>query len=169
MSSIFGIFAGLYYWYPKMFGRTMNETLGKVHFALTFVAANCTFFPMHIIGTAGMRRRIADPTQTLFESHLQPINQFISISALVMGTVQLIFIFNFFYSLFRGKRADRNPWHSNTLEWTAPSPPPHGNFEAIPVVYRGPYEYDLPDVAEDYLPQTQKHPEQLAGAGSTAH
>jgi cytochrome c oxidase subunit 1 len=169
MSSIFGIFAGLYYWYPKMFGRTMNETLGKVHFALTFVAANCTFFPMHIIGTAGMRRRIADPTQTLFESHLQPINQFISISALVMGTVQLIFIFNFFYSLFRGKRADRNPWHSNTLEWTAPSPPPHGNFEAIPVVYRGPYEYDLPDMEEDYLPQTQKHPEQLAGAGSTAH
>src|SRR5207248_11525966 len=114
MSSIFGIFAGIYYWYPKMFGRMMNETLGKLHFALTFIAANCTFFPMHIIGTAGMRRRTADPTHTIFECGLQHVNQFISISALVMGAAQLICIFNFLYSLFRGQRVGRNPWHSNT-------------------------------------------------------
>ena len=169
MSSIFGIFAGIYYWYPKMFGRMMNETLGKVHFALTFIAANCIFFPMHILGTAGLRRRIFDPTQAVFEGHLQPINQFMSISALVLGLVQLIFIFNFFYSLFRGKAAGRNPWHSNTLEWTAPSPPPHGNFETIPVVYRGPYEYGAIDAEEDYLPQTQRLPDHLPGAVSPVH
>jgi cytochrome c oxidase subunit 1 len=169
MSSIFGIFAGIYYWYPKMFGRMMNETLGKIHFALTFIFSNCAFFPMHILGTAGMRRRIADPTQTLFEGHLQPLNQFISISALLMGLVQLIFIFNFFYSLFRGRAAGRNPWHSNTLEWTAPSPPPHGNFESIPVVHRGPYEYGALDANEDYLPQNQRLPHEMPSAVSPAH
>jgi cytochrome c oxidase subunit I len=169
MSSIFGIFAGIYFWFPKMFGRLMNEKLGKIHFALTFIAANCTFFPMHILGTAGLRRRIFDPTQAVFEAHLQPLNQFISVSALVMGLVQLIFIFNFFYSLFRGKAAGRNPWHSNTLEWAAPSPPPHGNFETIPVVYRGPYEYGAIDTEEDYLPQTQRQPDHLPGTVSPVH
>ena len=169
MSSIFGIFAAIYYWFPKMFGRLMNEKLGKIHFALTFVAANCTFFPMHILGTAGLRRCIFDPTQAVFEAHVQPINQFISISALIMGLVQLIFIFNFFYSLFRGKAAGRNPWHSNTLEWSAPSPPPHGNFEVIPIVYRGPYEYGAIDTEEDYLPQTQRQPDHLPGAVSPVH
>jgi cytochrome c oxidase subunit 1 len=156
MSSIYGIFAGIYYWYPKMFGRMMNETLGKIHFALTFVSSNCVFYPMHILGVAGLRRRIADPTQSLFEANVQSINVFISISALVLGAVQLIFIFNFFYSLFRGQRVGRNPWNSNTLEWTAPSPPPHGNFEVEPTVYRGPYEYGALDTDLDYLPQTQK-------------
>jgi cytochrome c oxidase subunit 1 len=169
MSSIFGIFGGLYYWYPKMFGRLMNEPLGKIHFALTFIAANCVFYPMHILGVAGLRRRIADPTQSLFEAHLQPLNVFISISALVLGVVQLIFIFNFLYSLFRGKVAGRNPWHSNTLEWTAPSPPPHGNFDIEPSVYRGPYEYGPLDVEADYLPQTQRLEGQLPGAVSPAH
>jgi cytochrome c oxidase subunit 1 len=156
MSSIFGIFAGIYYWFPKMFGRMMNETLGKWHFALTFIAANCVFYPMHIVGAAGLRRRIADPTHTLFEAHLQPMNTFMSISALVLGTVQLIFFANFIYSLFRGKIAGRNPWNSNTLEWTAPSPPPHGNFDVEPHVFRGPYEYGLVDEKLDHLPQTQR-------------
>jgi cytochrome c oxidase subunit 1 len=169
MSSIFGIFAGLYYWYPKMFGRRMNETLGKIHFALTFIASNCVFYPMHILGTAGLRRRIADPSYSLFEAHLQPINVFMSISALVLGLVQLIFLFNFLYSLFRGERVGRNPWHSNTLEWTAPSPPPHGNFEVEPVVYRGPYEYGALDVAEDYLPQTHRLEHQFPSAVSPGH
>jgi cytochrome c oxidase subunit 1 len=169
MSSIFGIFAGIYYWYPKMFGRMMNETWGKVHFALTFIASNCTFYPMHILGTAGLRRRIADPSHTLFEAHLQPINLFISISALVMGTVQVIFIVNFLLSLFWGKKVDRNPWHSNTLEWTAPSPPGHGNFDIEPVVYRGPYEYGAIDVQEDYLPQTRRLEGQMPSAVSPAH
>src|SRR5438067_12860845 len=140
-SSLFGIFGAIYFWYPKMFGRMMNETWGKVHFALTFIAGNCVFFPMHILGVAGLRRRIPDITATAFERPLLPLNQFITISALILGTVQLIFVVNFLVSLFRGKICDRNPWGSNTLEWTAPSPPPHGNFETTQIVYRGPYEF----------------------------
>jgi cytochrome c oxidase subunit 1 len=155
-SSLFGIFAGIYYWFPKMFGRLMNERWGKVHFVLTFILGNCVFFPMHILGQAGLRRRIPDITYNLFEAHLLPLNQFISISAFLLGAAQLIFVVNFFYSLFRGKVAGRNPWHSNTLEWTAPSPPPHGNFDVQPVVVRGPYEYGTLDEPEDYLPQTQR-------------
>ena len=154
-SSLMGIFAGIYYWFPKMFGRLMNEPLGKLHFILTFVAGNCTFFPMHIVGAALQPRRYSDPLQFEFTRHLQGLNQFMSISAFVLGCAQVIFLYNFFASLFSGKRADRNPWHANTLEWTAPSPPPHGNFERIPNVFRGPYEYASPDTEEDYLPQTQ--------------
>jgi cytochrome c oxidase subunit 1 len=155
MSSIFGIFAAIYYWFPKMFGRRMNETLGKVHFFLTFVASNCTFYPMHILGVAGLRRRIFDPSQSLFERNLQGLNEFVSISALVLGLSQLVFFANFLVSLFRGQRVDRNPWHSNTLEWTAPSPPPHGNFVVQPVVYRGPYEYGPYGPDQDNMPQTE--------------
>src|SRR5208282_2176369 len=121
MSSMFGIFAGIYYWYPKMFGRMMNETLGKIHFVLTFISANCVFFPMHILGTGGLRRRISDFTLNEFEAKFLPMNQFMTICAFVLGLAQLIFLFNFLYSLFRGKVAGRNPWQSNTLEWTAPS------------------------------------------------
>jgi cytochrome c oxidase subunit 1 len=153
-SSLMGIFAGIYYWFPKMFGRLMNEPWGKVHFAITFVAGNCTFFPMHIIGTALQPRRYSDPLQFEWLKPLQGLNQFISISAFVLGAAQIIFLVNFFYSLFWGKRAERNPWHSNTLEWTAPSPPPHGNFETTPIIYRGPYEYASPESDTDFLPQT---------------
>jgi cytochrome c oxidase subunit 1 len=156
MSSIYGIFAGIYYWYPKMFGRSMNEFWGKVHFAITFVASNCVFYPMHILGVAGLRRRIYDPSFTLFERELQSLNEFISISALVLGAAQIIFVVNFFGSLFRARTAERNPWHSNTLEWTAPSPPPHGNFDAEPVVYRGPYDYGDVDAESDHRLQTQR-------------
>jgi cytochrome c oxidase subunit 1 len=160
MSSIFGIFAGIYYWYPKMFGRLMNEKWGKVHFALTFLFSNCAFFPMHILGMGGHMRRIYDPTLYTWLQNMQGVNQFISISALLLGFTQFIFLVNFVVSLFRGRIAGRNPWKSNTLEWTAPSPPPHGNFEVTPVVYRGPYEYSAPDAEEDYLPQTQLIPGQ---------
>jgi cytochrome c oxidase subunit 1 len=153
-SSLFGIFAGIYFWFPKMFGRRMNETLGKIHFTGTFIFGNCTFFPMHILGAAGHMRRITDPLQYLWLRDLQPINQFISISAFCLGAIQIVFLVNFFYSLFFGQKAERNPWHSNTLEWTAPSPPPHGNFEETPIVYRGPYEYASPETEEDFLPQT---------------
>jgi len=152
--SVFGIFAGIYYWFPKMFGRMMNETLGKIHFWLTFVAFNCVFFPMHILGVGGMMRRIYNPTQYEFLLPLQPINVFITISAICLGLAQIPFVINFFWSLFAGKQAGLNPWQANTLEWSAPSPPPHGNWgETLPVVYRGPYEYSSPEVAEDYLPQ----------------
>jgi cytochrome c oxidase subunit I len=153
-SSLFGIFAGIYFWFPKMFGRRMNETLGKIHFTGTFIAGNCTFFPMHILGAAGHMRRITDPLQYVWLRDLQPLNQFISVNAFCLGTIQIFFLVNFFYSLFWGQKVDRNPWHSNTLEWAAPSPPPHGNFEQTPIVYRGPYEYASPESEEDYLPQT---------------
>src|SRR5439155_4621018 len=154
-SSLFGIFAGIYFWFPKMFGRMMNEPWGKVHFFLSFVAGNCTFFPMHILGVAGHPRRYSDPQQFEFLRGLVSMNQFITISAFVLGAAQLIFIVNFFWSLFYGPAAGRNPWHSNTLEWTAPSPPPHGNFgDHIPIVYRGPYEYASVETQDDYLPQT---------------
>jgi cytochrome c oxidase subunit 1 len=153
--SIFGAFAAIYYWFPKMFGRMMNESLGKVHFWLTFVAFNCTFFPMHILGVGGHMRRIYNPLQYEFLAPLQPINVFITISAIVLGFAQFVFVANFIWSLIAGKKADRNPWNANTLEWTAASPPPHGNYEAIPTVYRGPYEYNSPDSKEDWLPQNK--------------
>ncbi len=155
MSSIFGIFGAIYFWYPKMFGRAMNETWGKIHFALTFLFSNATFFPMHIIGIRGHPRRYADSTQYAWLDDVQPLNIFMTVSAILLGLSQLIFLVNFFLSLFRGQKVERNHWHSNTLEWSAPSPPPHGNFDTIPVVYRGPYEYAaLPEgEGEDYQPQ----------------
>jgi len=156
--SVFGAFAGIYYWFPKMFGRMMSETLGKLHFAFTFIAFNMTFFAMHILGMGGMPRRYAgyDPVKLSYLEHLQPVNQFITIGAFLLGGSQVFFAINFFWSLLKGKTAPRNPWKSNTLEWSAPSPPGHGNFETTPQVYRGPYEYGSPLVEEDYLPQTRK-------------
>jgi len=152
--SLFGVFAAIHYWFPKMFGRMLNETLGRIHFTLTFVFFNLTFFPMHILGMGGHMRRIYDPTLYDFLKPLQPINEFISISAFILGASQIFFVVNFVWSLFAGKRAERNPWHANTLEWSAASPPPHGNWgETVPTVYRGPYEFSLPGEAEDYLPQ----------------
>ncbi len=158
-SSLFGIYAAIYFWFPKMFARFMNETWGKIHFTLTFILGNCTFFPMHILGTAGMRRRIPDVTAAVNEESLLMLNQFISISALLLGLAQLIFFANFFGSLFFGKKCtERNPWHSNTLDWTTPTPAGHGNFDVIPNVFHGPYEYgQFKDRTEDYLPQDVKY------------
>ncbi len=153
--SMFAAFAGIYYWFPKMFGRKLNDFLGKLHFAGTFIFFNCTFFPMHILGIGGHMRRIYDPTQYAHLQHLQPINVFITFSAYLLGTWQLIFVFNFIKSLFWGEKVGRNPWQANTLEWVAPSPPPHGNFETIPTVYHGPYEYSVPGKSKDWLPQNE--------------
>jgi cytochrome c oxidase subunit 1 len=154
MSSLFGIFGGIYYWYPKMFGRMMSEFWGKVHFALTFIFSNCVFFPMHILGVAGHMRRISDPTIYEWLRPLQPMNTFMSVCAICLGLAQIIFLVNFFGSLFGKRITDRNPWHSTTLEWAAPTPPPHGNFEKTPIVYRGAYEYAVEGLEQDYLPQT---------------
>jgi len=151
--SMFALFAGIYYWFPKMFGRMMNETLGKIHFALTFIFFNGTFFPMHILGIGGHMRRIYNPEYYEFLKPLQPWNRFITISAICLGLSQLVFFTNYFTSLFFGRKAERNPWKANTLEWVAATPVPHGNFEVIPTVYRGPYEYSSPEVVEDWLPQ----------------
>jgi cytochrome c oxidase subunit 1 len=152
---IFALFAAIYYWFPKMFGRMMNEPLAKIHFVLTYIFFNGAFFPMHFLGVGGHMRRIYNPMQYEFLQPLQHWNVFITISALILGASQIFFLVNFFWSLFAGKKAERNPWHANSLEWVAASPPPHGNFEVQPVVYRGPYEYSSPEVKEDWLPQNR--------------
>ncbi len=165
--SMLGIFAGIYYWYPKMFGRMMNEPLGKIHFWLTLIFFNVTFFPMHILGVGGHMRRIYNPTQYDFLQPLQHWNVIITIGAIGLGAAQLIFAFNFLWSMWAGKRASKNPWHANTLEWEAPSPPPHGNFPGpLPTVYRGPYEYSSPLVSEDFLPQARRLEPSAAAAAS---
>jgi len=140
-----------------MFGRMMSETLGKIHFFLTFIGFNCTFFPMHILGIVGMPRRAADPYQTYQTfHHLQAMNQFITISAFVLGAAQILFAVNFIGSWIWGKKAPGNPWLATTLEWNdTTSPPPHGNFAKVPVVHHGPYEYASPLVEEDWLAQTR--------------
>jgi cytochrome c oxidase subunit 1 len=168
-SSLMGIFAGIYYWFPKITGNLMDEFWGKIHFAGTFIFGNFVFFPMHILGVAGLRRRIADITATHLEAPLLGMNQFMSVSALILGAFQLIFVVNFFYSWFRGKKADRNPWKSNTLEWAAPSPPPHGNFETTPIVYRGPYEYGEFADGVDHLPQTTREGGFVPGTLTPVH
>src|SRR6266566_3165934 len=156
--SLFALFAAIPYWFPKMFGRMMSERWGKVHFWLTFILYNCVFFPMHILGMGGMMRRLYDPSQYTFLQPYQPMNVFISISAFLLFATQIIFFVNFWWSLKKGKPAPQNPWHDNGLEWSLPSPAPHGNWEKVPTVYRGPYEFSSPQSAEDYLPQYTKLP-----------
>jgi cytochrome c oxidase subunit 1 len=154
--SMFGIFAGIYFWYPKMFGRMMNDTLGHIHFWLSFISFNCTFFAMHILGIGGFPRRIADYLNYQSFSKYHDMNMFISYSAFALGLAQIPFAINFIGSWIWGKRAPQNPWEATTLEWNdAPTPPPHGNFAKVPVVHHGPYEYSSPLVEEDWLPQTR--------------
>jgi cytochrome c oxidase subunit 1 len=155
VAAIFGIFGGMYYWFPKMFGRMMSETAGKVHFWLTLIGVYAVFMPMHFLGIAGAPRRYAQLTEFKYLEHLQPLHLFITISAFVTIAVQLVFIVNFFWSMWKGRKAEMNPWESTSLEWIIPSPPPHDNFGAVePVVYHGPYEYSHPDAPQDYVLQT---------------
>jgi cytochrome c oxidase subunit 1 len=167
--SLYALFAAITFWYPKMFGRMMSERWGKIHFWITFVAYNATFFPMHVIGMGGQMRRLYDPTVYDWLKPQQPMNEFISISAFVLFAAQFIFAANFLLSLKYGKKAEQNPWEDNGLEWTTSNPAPHGNWDRLPTVYRGPYEFSSPQVAEDYLPQTRKLPTDrepaAAGAG----
>lgn len=135
-AALFAIFAGTYYWFPKMFGRLMNDTLGWIHFALTFVGIYATFFPMHFLGFLGNSRRLYTTSAYPFLSPAGPLDVFISLSAFGLGAAQLLFILNVFWSLVRGPRASRNPWRATTLEWTTDSPPPHGNWTEPPTVYR---------------------------------
>jgi cytochrome c oxidase subunit 1 len=159
--ALFGIFAGIYYWFPKLFGKMLNENLGRKHFYWSFICFNLTFYPMHILGVAGHMRRIYDPTVYDFLKPLQPMNQFVTIFAFLLGVSQLILLANILYTLKWGKKAPRNPWQANTLEWAAPSPPPHGNFDMDLHVYRGPYEYSLPDSQLDYAPQWIADPDKV--------
>jgi cytochrome c oxidase subunit 1 len=160
--STFGLFAAIFYWFPKMFGRMLDERLGKLHFFLTFIFFNLTFFPMHIIGLHGHPRRIADPNvyEFLRNPGIQGLNTFMTISALLLGATQLLVAYNFIASLIAGERAPANPWKANTLEWTTSSPPPHYNFEHLPTVYHAAYEYSVPGVEDDFLPQTEPRPPQ---------
>jgi cytochrome c oxidase subunit 1 len=163
-AALFGVFGATSFWFPKMFGRMMNDTLGKVHFWFTFVAYYCTFFPMHYIGLAGHMRRIYDPYQYTFLKPLQPMNQFITVSAFVLGASQLLFFVNFFWSAFKGPKASENPWNANGLEWTTPPLPPHGNWPGdIPEVHRWPYDYSVPGAPSDHIMQTDPAPIGQAG------
>ncbi len=154
--SLFALFGAITFWYPKMFGRMMNPLLGKAHFWLTFLFYNLTFFPMHELGLQGHMRRIYDPTQYAFLQHLQPLNEFITLSAFLLFAVQLIFAVNFIMSWWNGKKASPNPWEDTGLEWSTPSPPPHGNWPETPTVHHAPYEFSSPLVQEDYLMQNRK-------------
>ena len=134
----------------------MSEFLGKLHFFFSFIFINGVFMPMFILGLAGVSRRLWDQTQYAHAVPTQPLNVYISMSAWLLALAQIPFIINFFTSIFFGKKVDNNPWQATTLEWAAPSPPPHGNFEHAPVVYRGPYEYSVPGQKNDFWPQHMK-------------
>ena len=156
--TIFALFAGIYYWFPKITGRKMSEALGKLHFWPSLIFMNGIFMPMFIQGLAGVSRRLYDGGQLY--AHAQDVlqwNEFMSISAFCLAAAQIPFIINIFISMFNGEKVDRNPWGSTTVEWSAPSPPvPHANFEGDVEVYRGPYEYSVPDADKDFSPQTEK-------------
>jgi len=162
--SLFAIFGAIYFWYPKMFGRMMSEGLGKIHFWLTFVFYNLVFFPMHFLGMGGHMRRIYDPNEYEFLQPFAGMNRFITVMAFLLVAGQLVFVWNFISSLFKGRPAPDNPWNDNGLEWTVSSPAPHGNFAKTPTVYHGPYEFSSPLVQEDFLPQSR----QAAGQPHTA-
>ncbi|WP_373494844.1 cbb3-type cytochrome c oxidase subunit I [Aquiflexum sp.] len=154
-ASFFGMVAGVYHWFPKMFGRMMDARLGYIHFWLTFIGVYLVFFPMHYIGIAGFPRRYYSFTGFEFTNMYTDLNMFVSVAAIITFGAQLIFLFNFFYSMYRGRVASLNPWRSNTLEWTTPLHPGHGNWPGeIPTVYRWPYDYSKPGAKEDFIPQT---------------
>jgi cytochrome c oxidase subunit I len=156
LSAIYGMFAGVYHWFPKMYGRMMNKTLGYLHFWVTFICAYGVFFPMHFLGLAGLPRRYYTNSHFPMFDGLTDINEVITFFAIIGGLVQLIFVFNFFYSIFKGSKSTQNPWKSNTLEWTAPIERMHGNWPGeIPTVHRWPYDYSKPGAERDFIPQTE--------------
>ncbi|GGF78037.1 cytochrome c oxidase subunit I [Wenyingzhuangia marina] len=161
VSAIYGMYAGIYHWFPKMYGRMMNKTLGYIHFWITAIAAYGVFFPMHFIGLAGLPRRYYTNTNFPLFDDLANVNQVMTVFALIGGAAQIVFLVNFFMSIYKGKVASQNPWRSNTLEWTTPVEHIHGNWPGeIPEVYRWPYDYSKVDengeyiFGEDYIMQT---------------
>ncbi|MGA7159363.1 MAG: cbb3-type cytochrome c oxidase subunit I [Bacteroidota bacterium] len=154
--TIFAMFAGIYHWFPKLTGRKMNETLGRIHFFGSFVCMNAIFMPMFIVGLAGVSRRLWDGGAQY--AHAQPVlhwNEFMSHGAWALGVFQLFFIFNLFWSMKKGRKVEENYWQATTLEWATPTPPPHGNFLTVPEVFRPPYEYSVPGAKRDFTPQNQ--------------
>ncbi|MCC6721510.1 MAG: cbb3-type cytochrome c oxidase subunit I [Bacteroidia bacterium] len=165
-AAIFGMMAGIYHWFPRMYGRMMNNTLGYLHFWLTFIAAYMVFFPMHFIGLAGVPRRYYQFTVLPEFGIWNDVNVLITVAAIIGALAQILFLYNFFSSIFCGKKSEQNPWKSNTLEWTAPVERIHGNWHGeIPQVHRWAYDYSKPGFEEDYVPQTvpvSDNEEQLA-------
>ena len=154
LSAIFGMFAGVYHWFPKMFLRMMNKKLGYLHFWITFISAYGVFFPMHFLGLAGVPRRYYTNSAFPMFDNLVDINEIVTVFAILAALAQFVFIFNFFYSMFRGEKAPQNPWNSNTLEWTTPMANIHGNWPgALPVVHRWAYDYSKPGAEHDFIPQ----------------
>jgi cytochrome c oxidase subunit 1 len=154
MSAIFGMLGGIYHWFPKMFGKMMNNKLGYVHFWLTLVCGYGVFFPMHFVGMAGAPRRYYDYSEFPFLDWVMNLNPIISVFAIVGAAAQILFLINFFHSIFYGQAATQNPWASNTLEWTTPVKHLHGNWPgAIPEVHRWAYDYSNPEHEEDFVPQ----------------
>lgn len=155
LSAIFGMFSGVYHWFPKMYGRMMNSKLGYAHFWLTIIGGYGVFFPMHFVGIAGAPRRYYDYTNFPMFDGLQDLNVLISGFAIMAAFAQGLFLFNFFFSIFKGQKAVQNPWKANTLEWTTPVEHIHGNWPGpLPVVHRWPYDYSKPGKDEDFVPQT---------------
>ena len=155
VASIFGIFAATYYWFPKMFGRMMNEGMARWHFFISLIGTYAIFMPMHYLGMAGHPRRYSQLTEVAYLHGLIPLQTFMTYAAFITIAGQFIFLFNLFWSLKYGVKASDNPWEATTLEWTTTTPPPHDNFGGhTPVVHNGPYEYSVPGAPQDYVMQT---------------
>jgi cytochrome c oxidase subunit I len=157
VATVFAAFAATFYWFPKMRGRMMNETLGRIHFYLTFVGVYAIFIPMHFAGIAGNPRRYADFAQFDFLKDLTMLHKATTHAAFFTAAVQLLFLINFLWSWWKGPKASDNPWNATTLEWTLPSPPPEDNFgHTLPVVHRGPYDFSVPGAKKDFLMQQEE-------------
>lgn len=162
LSAVFGMMAGVYHWFPKMYGRMLNKQLGYLHFWLTIICAYGVFFPMHYLGLAALPRRYYSNSAFPMFDDLVEINEVITVFAIIGGLAQFIFLFNFFYSIFKGSRSGQNPWRANSLEWTTPEERIHGNWPGeIPEVHRWPYDYSKPGKngeyvipGQDFCPQT---------------
>ena len=155
VASIFGIFAATYYWFPKMFGRMMSESMARWHFFITLIGTYAIFMPMHYLGMAAHLRRYSQLTELKYLHGLVPLQEFMTYAAFITIAGQFIFLFNLFWSMKFGQKASDNPWEATTLEWTTATPPPHDNFGGhIPVVYNGPYEYSVPGAPRDFIMQT---------------
>ena len=152
LSGTFGMICGIYHWFPKMFGRMMNKSLGYAHFWLTIISAYGIFFPMHFLGLAGVPRRYYTNTEFPMFDNLYDINEIVTVFAIIAAGAQMLFLYNVVYSIFKGPKAPQNPWDSNTLEWTTPVEHLHGNWPGeIPTVYRWPYDYSKVDANGDYI------------------
>jgi len=172
-AAFLGSFGALYFWFPKMYGRMTNETLGKVHFWFSVIGVTAVFCGQLLAGYNGQQRRLYDPFQYTYIQHLRDLNKYTSYFAFALGLGQLSFVVNFFYSIFAGKKADKNPWDVGTLEWTeCESPPVYHNFDKVPIVLRGPHEYNNPDVlaktGRDWVGQSEQLPGEEHGLDAIA-